>query len=78
MVEHLEVIKEEAIRFFSYLYSRDIGEHPFIDNLSESFLDESEANGLEKPLFEEEIKDAIFCMTKDKSPGLDGFSILFY
>lgn len=37
-----------------------------------------EANDLERPFTKEEIKEAIFYMTKDKYLGPNGFSLLFY
>lgn len=33
---------------------------------------------LEKPFLVEEVKNAILCMGKDKSPGPDGFLMLFF
>lgn len=37
-----------------------------------------EANSLEVAFLEDEIKEGVFGMAKDKSPSPDGFSMLFY
>lgn len=37
-----------------------------------------QADALEDPYFEDEVKSVIFGLDKDKSPRLDGFSMLFY
>lgn len=78
MVEDLDKIKNEAIRFYSTLYLKEEGERPFIDNSFSNSLGEVEVVSLEVPLTKEEVKKAIFGMAKDKSPGPDGFSMCFY
>lgn len=52
--------------------------HPFIDNLFLKTLNQSEAVSLEAVFKEDEIKEPIFEMTKDKSLGPDDFSMHFY
>ncbi|RVW27905.1 hypothetical protein CK203_084954 [Vitis vinifera] len=41
-------------------------------------LNHIEAEGLEQPLTEEEIHDALMGMNGDKAPGLDGFTVAFW
>lgn len=78
MVEDLDRIKEEVIRFFSSLYTKEESPHPLIDNVFSKSLDQSEAASLEAVFEEDEIKEAIFGMAKDKTLGPDGFFMHFY
>lgn len=78
MVEDLDRIKEKTIRFYASLYSRKEGLCPVIENLFSKSLGSVEAESLEMAFLEEEIKEAIFGMTKDKSFRPDGFPIVFY
>lgn len=73
-----EMIKDEAITFFSKLYARDGLERPIIENLFSCCMDEEEVSSLESVFSKDEVKEAVFSMDKDKSLGLDGFSSLFY
>lgn len=51
---------------------------PIIENLFSNTLKEEDGELLERVFSKEEIKEAVFRMAKDKSPGLDGFTLLFY
>lgn len=77
IVEVLERIKEEAIRYYSTLYSKKDGNRLFIDNLFSTSLGK-EAKELEVPFLVEEIREAVFNMAGDKSSGPDGFFMCFY
>lgn len=76
-VMNADVIKEEADCFFSKLYFKELVDRPIIDNLFSSHLNEECVLRLEAPFSEEEVKEAAFSMYKDKSPGPNGFSMLF-
>lgn len=78
MVDNMEKIKEESIRFFASLYSKEQRDRPLIKNLFNQSLELAEAEALEGPFFTEEIKKVVFDMAKDKSPGPDGFTMCFY
>lgn len=55
-MEDLDKIKEEAIPFFSSLYTKAESPLPFIDNIFSKTLDQSEATSLEAVFEDEEIK----------------------
>lgn len=74
----MRVIKDEAIRFFFALYAKKEHERPLIENLFPRVLREECVSELESRFSEEEVKEAVFSMDKDKSLALDGFSMLFY
>lgn len=78
VVEEFDKIKDEVIRLFSLLYSREERDRPFIDNLFSVSLDEEMVHLLKGHFSVEEVKNAIFSMEHDKSPGPDGFTMLFY
>lgn len=75
-VSDVNVIKDEAICYFSKLSSKDAVERPFFDNLFDNRLSEDCVPQLESS-FTEEVKDAIFSMDKDKSLEPDGFSMFY-
>nr|GEV14517.1 hypothetical protein [Tanacetum cinerariifolium] len=47
-------------------------------NFFNSFLDAKEANYMIREVSEQEIKDALFSIGDDKSPGPDGFTAVFF
>lgn len=67
------LIKNEAINFFSRLYTKEAFDRPTINNLFTKCLDEIEAFKLEN-VFSEEVKEVVF----SKGGGPDGFTSLFY
>lgn len=77
-MEDVNKIKEETIQYFSTLYTKEEGPHPMIDNLFSKSLEQEDVDNLEGCFLEEEIKEAVFSMAKDKSPGPDGFSMSFF
>lgn len=77
-MEDFERIKEEAIRYYSTLYSKEDGNRPCIENLFSKSLGEEEAKMLEVPFSLDEIREVILDMAGDKSPRPDGFSMCFY
>lgn len=73
VVEDFVQIKDEGIRLFVALYSKEERVRPTINNLFSSQLDRDVAKSIEVSLKIEEVKEAIFSMGKDKSPGPDRF-----
>lgn len=51
---------------------------PYIDNLFSYKLDSQLANSLDSQFSLKDVNEAVFSMGNDKSPGPDGFSMLFY
>jgi len=78
IIEDMVRIKKVAIRFFFNLYSKDRGSRPCSDNLFTDTLVPYDVESLEMTFSQEEINEAAFCMPNDKSPGPDGFTMLFY
>lgn len=66
------------LSIISPLYKKVGGEKPRILYLFSSCIKEETAHNIEKPFSMEEIRYAVFSKEKDKSLGLDGFSMLFY
>lgn len=64
--------------FFSQLYSSPRMDSWSIEGLDWCPIDESSVILLEKPFLEDEIKKAVFEMSRDKSPGPDGFSMAMF
>lgn len=65
----VNVIKDEAINFFSKLYFKEVKDKPINDNLFSHSLKECVVQ-LESQFSEEEVKEVVFSMDKDKSSGL--------
>lgn len=49
-----------------------------VENLFDRTLDPNLVGWLERPFGEEEVNEDFFGMDEVKSPGPDGFSMLFY
>lgn len=77
MVNDFGRIKDEAIRFIPSLYKKG-GDKPRISNLFSSQIEDDVGQKLEKSFSVEGVQTTICSIEKDKSPGPDGFSILFY
>lgn len=60
------------------LYKKEGGKTPRIHNLFFTRIEEEAVSNLEKPFSAEEVRNSIMSMKKDKSPGLDGFSMLSF
>lgn len=73
-----EDIVEHVLSFYSNLYSKEVWNCPLLDNLEFSLLDEESADWLEKSFYENEVKLAVFNLGGDRSPGLDGFHLIFF
>lgn len=75
---NFEKISNELKSFYENLYTLEKISRPRIDNFFDACLTPEKACLLEAQFFEEEIKEAIFSMNKDKSPSLDSFSMFFH
>ena len=71
-------IKEEVRRAFQLLLSTNSDERPNLSELSFERLEDFEVIGLEKPLMEEEVFEALSGFSRDKALGQDGFSMAFW
>ncbi|KAJ9557471.1 hypothetical protein OSB04_012085 [Centaurea solstitialis] len=72
------LIKETALHFFENKFSDNSTSRPsFRSNLFKT-LSDAQQQLLEAPFSELEVKQAIWDCGGDKSPGPDGFSLLFY
>ena len=71
-------IKEEVSRAFQLLLSTNGDWRPCISGLFFERLENLEVEGLEKPFTKEEVFGALSDFSRDKAPGLDGFSITFW
>ena len=75
------LIKGEATSYFSNLFSRSEDQYrPGVDMrfMGDKTLSQLQATNLIKEVTREEIKQALFSMEVNKSPGPDGFSVHFY
>ena len=73
-----EVIAEEITTFFSRLYSSSHPRFRGIDGIDWSPIIINEAENLERPFEEEEVKKVVFESDGNKSLGLDGFTLAFF
>lgn len=78
MIVNEAEIEFEVINFFKILYSSNEEAGWGLEGLNWNRISNDEAVWLERPFEEEEVKRAVFDCRRDKSPGLDGFSMLLY
>ncbi|XP_020420593.1 uncharacterized protein LOC18774736 [Prunus persica] len=71
-------IELEIINFFKNLYSSNAEAGWCLEGLNWNAISVEEAEWLERPFEEEEVKRAVFDCGIDKSPGPDGFSMLLF
>ncbi|KAK9927793.1 hypothetical protein M0R45_024959 [Rubus argutus] len=78
VVEDAESIELELIQYYKNLYSSSNQEIRGVVGLDWSPISGQEAEWIERPFQEEEIKQAVFDCSKDKSPGPDGFTMAVF
>ncbi|KAM1060262.1 hypothetical protein TB1_024191 [Malus domestica] len=78
MVEGVEEIENEIIHFFKSLFSSNEEECWGLDGINWCPINANEADWLERPFEEAEVKKAVFDCGNDKSPGPDGFSLQMF
>ncbi|XP_058741554.1 uncharacterized protein LOC131613931 [Vicia villosa] len=77
IIDKVEEVKEEVRRHFNSKFKEDSFSRPVLENVFFNSLSMEESASLESPLSEEEIKEAVWNCDGSKSPGPDGFSLLF-
>jgi len=70
------VIKDYAAQFCETLFAELYSWRPRLDDLAFDSLDAVEASSLEFPFEEREVLEVVKCMNRDKTLGLNGFSIV--
>ena len=78
MLNNLESIKEEILRYFEKLYASPSGEPWRVEGLDWFPISGESASRLASPFTEEEISRAIFQLDKDKASGPDGFTVAVF
>jgi hypothetical protein len=75
---NLAVIRDHAVNFYESMFAESMPWRPRLDDLDFESLSAGEASFLEAPFLEKEVKDVIFSMNGNKTPGSDGFSLAFF
>lgn len=77
-MENEEEIKFHVRAYFRNLFQEERLLRPKVDRLVLPHLGEGQAEWLERPFEEEEIKKAVWMLEDNKAPGPDGFTLTFY
>lgn len=73
-----DMIQETIIRYFETMFTATTTEEQLSDRISFRCITDEQSYALVQPVNEEEIKEAVFAMYPDKSPGIDGFNPCFF
>ena len=73
LIEDLDTLQREVVNHFQGLFREEEPWRPQIGHEFFSKLSHQDAGDLIRPFSEEEIKDIVFSMDPNKSPGPDGF-----
>lgn len=60
------------------MYNHGIHDRPSLEGLEHDRINSEMNDQLESEFTEEEIRCAVFSISKEKAPGIDGFSLGFY
>ena len=71
-------IQREIVDFYKKLYNSDARLRPKMDGVSFRKLSISRGSSLEERFNQVEIRQAVFSLGGDRSPGPDGFPIAFF
>lgn len=71
-------IEREIVQFFQELYSVDNKSRPRMDRVSFHQLSQSKVSSFKNSFTKDEIRQAVFGLDGDRSPGPDGFPIVFF
>lgn len=63
---------------FTALYKKEERERPLLNNLAFKSIGAENADWLERPFEEEEVRQAVFHSCGDKAPWPDGFPLAFF
>ena len=77
-MDDLEVMKSEVSLYFQKRFREEWTGRPKIGGIFEVQIGRESAVGLEREFFEAEIWEAIKYCDGNKSPGLDGFNLIFF
>ena len=77
-LSNIEVISKEIVNFFGKLYFKPEGASWRVEGVDWVSILEESAVWLDRPFSEEEVRMAVFQLNKEKTPGLDGFTIAVY
>jgi hypothetical protein len=69
---------EHVVTYYESLFLEPLSWRPRLDNLEFDRLNGEEASSLEDPFEEREVREVIKGMDRDKAPGTDGFSMVFF
>lgn len=64
--------------YFRALFQEDRPQRPKVDGLQICRLENGQAEWLERPFEEDEVKKAVCLLDGDEAPGPNGFTIAFY
>ncbi|XP_058756337.1 uncharacterized protein LOC131629577 [Vicia villosa] len=78
MVESVEDVREAVYNHFGTKFLETEEVRPCLEGISLNSISSEEAEGLESPFLEREIKEAVWACGVNKSPGPDGYSFLFF
>jgi len=71
-------IAECITRFYRKLYSENEIHHLVLDDVELGRISKEDAMWLDRPFEEDEVLGVVSGFNRDKSPGLDGFSMVFF
>ncbi|GLT33516.1 hypothetical protein SLA2020_080980 [Shorea laevis] len=76
-VEELDVVKEEAVKYFSKLFRGEKWRRPVLEGIQFRKISEVQREWLERPFIVEEIEEGLRSCDGSKAPGSDGFNFNF-
>jgi hypothetical protein len=71
-------VEDGIVQYYKQLYCESTPWRPTLNGLPFKTLVSEEANSLILPFGEDEVLEAVRCMSGDKAPGPDGFTMAFY
>jgi hypothetical protein len=72
------IISDHIVRYYESLFAEPMGWRPRLDNLEFDRMNEEETSSLEDPFEEKWVWEVIKGMDRDKTSGLDGFTLSFF
>ena len=77
-LEKKEEIIFHILDYFQSQFSDDGWERPHLGNIAFEVIGEEEPKWLERNFEEEEVRQVVFGLARDKAPGPDGFPMAFF
>lgn len=75
--EQLEDVRMKVKCHFEESDKEPIRRISLLDGVEFQILHGEDKHSIELPFSEEEVKEVVWCNAKDKSPGPDGFTLIF-